>query len=58
MQEYIFMFSRYCKIIKSKGHLGRGLGAENGFNKIETPSEDYLETYFADSSLSLDLYFN
>ena len=32
--------------------------AENGFNRIETPSEAYPETYFADSSLGLDLYFN
>jgi len=30
----------------------------NGFNRIETPLEAYSETYFADSSLGLDLYFN
>jgi hypothetical protein len=32
--------------------------AENGFNRIETPSEAYPETHVADSSLGLDLYFN
>jgi hypothetical protein len=35
-----------------------GFYAENGFNRIETPSEAYPETYFADSPLGLDLYFN
>ena len=33
-------------------------GPGNGFNRIETPSEAYPETHFADSSLGLDLYFN
>ena len=32
--------------------------SENGFNRIETPSDAYPETYFADSSLGLDPYFN
>jgi hypothetical protein len=32
--------------------------AKNGFNRIETPSEACPKTYFADSSLGLDLYFN
>jgi hypothetical protein len=35
-----------------------GPGGQNGFNKIETSSEAYPETFFADSTLDLDLYFN
>ena len=41
-----------------KAHQHKIQGAENGFNRIETPSEAYHETYFADSSLGLDSYFN
>ena len=47
--------------IKSQGSGGRLCPcrrSENGFSKIETPSEAYPEAYFADSSLGLDLYFN
>ena len=40
------------------GSRGAKPQAENGFNRIETPSEAYPENYFADSSLGLDLYFN
>ena len=35
-----------------------GQPAKNEFIRIETPAEAYPETYFADSSLGLDLYFN
>jgi hypothetical protein len=43
--------------VGSRGNVLVG-GSENGFNRIEAPSKAYSETYFADISSGLDLYFN